>query len=178
MRCAQGDMGDCLTAAARPAPRPITEREQSCLIAGYRIRAERRVFARSRPAGVAMDIAPDLPVLRVAIALGRAGGAGLGLAVEATVALIWQPGGHRNQPGALPYSPRRPRALCRRHPAHLASAGVSLPTGRAGPRPLPISDLGAGRGTRRSRTRHQWPRPLPPASDFARLAASRRKSGS
>jgi hypothetical protein len=43
MRCAQGGMGDCLTAAARPAPRPITEREQSCLIAGYRIRAERRL---------------------------------------------------------------------------------------------------------------------------------------
>ncbi len=49
MRCAQGDMGDCLTAAARPAPRPITEREQSCLIAGYRIRAERRIFAYSGP---------------------------------------------------------------------------------------------------------------------------------
>jgi hypothetical protein len=34
------DMGDCLTATACPARRPITEREQSCLIAGYRTRAE------------------------------------------------------------------------------------------------------------------------------------------
>jgi len=40
-------MGDCLTAAARPAPRSITEREQSCLIAGYRIRAERRLWAHA-----------------------------------------------------------------------------------------------------------------------------------
>jgi len=48
MRCAQGDMGDSLTAAARPAPRPIKEREQSCLIAGYRIRAERCSYVLSR----------------------------------------------------------------------------------------------------------------------------------
>jgi glycosyltransferase 2 family protein len=68
-------------------------------------------FSRLSPSGRAV-VAAAVPIVGLSriyvgahLPLDVAGGAGLGLAVDAAMALVWHRSGHKNQPGVLPYAP-------------------------------------------------------------------------